>query len=262
MVFPWWRKQNKRIEPQFVLPTFGLQQKLVVAFTVLILGLIISLMYVVESHFRSAIVAQVEKRGIMIAEQLAAVSLNALMEQAWTPLDQDVKQVSRDPDVLYAIILKDDGRVAAHSEKPALRDQPLPSNPVNQNTIETRETLVQYVPRTAEMPSDAYDVAAPVFYQGNKWGTKGKKWGTARVALSLQDMHDDIRNTRLWIVVVGGIGGVLSLVAVAWLAGRMAAPIQDLTEGTQAIARGELEHVIPVRTRDEIAVLARNFNHI
>jgi two-component system sensor histidine kinase AtoS len=106
------------------------------------------------------------------------------------------------------------------------------------------------------MVSDAYDVAAPIL------APDGQKWGTVRVGLSLQRMHVEIHKTHLWIILVGGIGGALSLLAVAWLARRIAAPIQDLTEGTQAIARGDLQHVIPVRTRDEIAVLARHFNHM
>jgi two-component system sensor histidine kinase AtoS len=106
------------------------------------------------------------------------------------------------------------------------------------------------------MPSDAYDIAAPIL------SPDGQKWGTVRVGLSLQNMHAEIRKTHLWIALVGGIGGVLSLSAVTWLAGRIAAPIQELTEGTQAMARGDLEHVIPVRTRDEIAVLARHLNHM
>ena len=235
---------------------FGLQRKLIIAFTVLVLGLIFSLLFVVESRYRTSIVAQVEKRGIAIAKHLAAVSHDALMTYHWTALAQVVKHVSRDADVLHAIILQRDGKVAAHSGNQGLQGEFLPLGAVNQNAVETMETLVQYVPRGPGIPSDHYDVAAPILTPD------GQKWGTVRVALSLHDMHVEIRKTRLWIALVGGIGGMLSLLAVTWLAARIVSPIRDLTQGTQAIARGELEHVIPVHTRDEIAVLARNFNHM
>ncbi|ETX02085.1 MAG: hypothetical protein ETSY1_04885 [Candidatus Entotheonella factor] len=238
------------------MPTFGLQRKLSFAFTVLVLGLILSHLIVFENRYRNSIVAQVEKRGTTIAEHLAAVSRNSLTTYNWTALSQDVNNVSSDSDVLYAIILQHDNKVAAHSERPDLRGEFLPSDPVHQKAIETDVTLTQYVPRGPDVPSDYYDVAAPIFVADKL------KWGTVRVGLSLQDMHKEIRTTRREIFLVGGLGGLLSLLAVAWLAGRIAAPIQDLTEGTQAIARGELQHVIPVRTRDEIAVLARNFNHM
>jgi PAS domain S-box-containing protein len=235
---------------------FGLQRKLLVAFTVLVLGLIISLLVVIESRYRASLVAQVEKRGATIARHLAAVSRNSLMTYNWTALVQDAKNMSHDSDVLYAIILQHDGQVVAHSERPDLQHSSLPLEPLNQRALESLTILTQYVPMGPEMVSDAYDVAAPIL------APDGQKWGTVRVGLSLQSMHAEIRKTHLWILLVGGIGGALSLLAVAWLAGRIAAPIQDLTEGTQAIARGDLQHVIPVRTRDEIAVLARHFNHM
>lgn len=256
MVFPRRRNQNRRAERQFALPALGLKRKLSFAFAVLVLGLLISLLLVIENRYRTSIEAQVEKRGTTIAEHLAAVSRNSLMTYNWTALAQDVKNVSRDADVLYAIILQLDGKLAAHSEHSAVRGEFLPPDPVNQKAIESHRTLTQYVPRGLGGPGDYYDVASPIFAPDEQ------KWGTVRVGLSLQDMRAEIRTTRLWIVLVGGIGGVLSLLAVTWLAGRIAAPIQDLTEGTQAIARGELQHVIPVRTQDEIAVLARNFNHM
>jgi PAS domain S-box-containing protein len=256
MIFPGRREQSKGMEPPFALPVFGLQRKLLVAFTILVLGLIISLLCVVESRYHTSIVAQVKKRGTTIAEQLAAVSQNSLITYTWTALAQDVKNVSRDADVLYAMILQRDGKVAAHSERPDLQHKFLPPDPVGQSAIASVTTLTQYVPRGPERLRDYYDVAAPIF------ASDGQKWGTVRVGLSLQGMRAEIRKTRLWIFLVGGIGGAISLSAVAWLAGRIAAPIQDLTEGTQAIARGDLQHVIPVRTRDEIAVLARHFNHM
>ena len=250
------QEKNQQIELQFSLPTFGLQRKLLVTFTLLVLGLITSLLGVVEFRYRATIVEQVQKRGITIAKHLAAVSRNSLMMYTWTALTQNVKSVSHDADVLYAIILQRDGQIAAHSKYPDLQYQYLPSEPLNQNAIASLSTLTQYVPMGPNMPSDAYDVAAPIL------APDGQKWGTVRVGLSLQNMHAEIRKTHLWIALVGGIGGALSLLAVTWLARRIAAPLQDLTEGTQAMARGDLEYVIPVRTRDEIAVLARHLNRM
>ncbi len=147
------RAQNKRIEPQFSLPTFGVQQKLGVAFTVLVLGLIITLLYIVESRYRTSIVAQVEKRGATIADQLAAVSRNALMTYDWIALIQDVNNVSRDPDVLYALILQRDGEPVAESKDPSFLGNPLLPEHVSQKAIETLETLVQYIPKGVNVPS-------------------------------------------------------------------------------------------------------------
>jgi hypothetical protein len=62
MDFPRRRKQTRGVVPQDAFPMFGLQRKLLVAFTVLVLGLIISLLVVIESRYRASIEAQVERR--------------------------------------------------------------------------------------------------------------------------------------------------------------------------------------------------------
>lgn len=92
MVFPRRRNQNRRAERQFALPALGLKRKLSFAFAVLVLGLLISLLLVIENRYRTSIEAQVEKRGTTIAEHLAAVSRNSLMTYNWTALAQDVKK--------------------------------------------------------------------------------------------------------------------------------------------------------------------------
>jgi len=52
------------------------------------------------------------------------------------------------------------------------------------------------------------------------------------------------------------------MVVAAFLARRIVAPLRVLTEGTVAVARGDLTHTIAVQTHDELAVLADNFNHM
>ena len=102
-----------------------------------------------------------------------------------------------------------------------------------------------------------YDIAVPVFIQESL-----EKWGTVRVGLSLHDMHMEIRQTRLHVLLLGILGVILGAVAAAFLTQRISAPMRALAEGAMAVARGELQHTIPVRTQDEIGVLATNFNHM
>jgi two-component system sensor histidine kinase AtoS len=75
-------------------------------------------------------------------------------------------------------------------------------------------------------------------------------------------MRTEIRRTRIQVLLLGVLGVALSTLAAAFLARRISAPIQALTEGTMAVARGEDLPPIDVHTRDEIAVLAANFNHM
>jgi two-component system sensor histidine kinase AtoS len=234
---------------------FNLRQKFLLAFLSLVLGLVSGLLLIIESRQRASIVEQMEKRGEAIATHLAAVSTRSLLTYNFIALEQDVEKVSRDPDILYAIVLDREGRVAAysgHDEKQGL----VLHDTVSQRAVQALTPLIQYVPGKGP-EGKHYDIAVPVFVQGSP-----EKWGTVRVGLSLHDMQLEIQRTRLHVLVLGALGVILGTAAAAFLTHRIAAPLHDLTAGTMAVARGDLQHTIPVRTRDEIGVLAANFNHM
>ena len=109
------------------------------------------------------------------------------------------RQTAQARDVLYAIILDRDGRVAAysgHSEKQGLV---LP-DPVSQQAVQARATLIQRVPQTRRT-AEHYDIAVPVFVPGSP-----EKWGTVRVGLSLHEMQMEIAQTRWRVLSLGIVG--------------------------------------------------------
>jgi two-component system sensor histidine kinase AtoS len=233
----------------------SLRQKFLLAFLSLVFALVMGLLLITESRQRTSIIHQMEKRGEAIATHLAAVSTRSLLTYNFVALEQDVEKISRDRDILYAIVLDRDGRVAAysgHDEKQGivLHDR------VSQQAAQTLTPLIQYVPGKGQHGAH-YDIAVPVFIQESL-----EKWGTVRVGLSLDDMHMEIRQTRLHVLVLGILGVILGAVAAAFLTQRISAPMRALAEGAMAVARGELQHTIPVRTQDEIGILATNFNHM
>jgi two-component system sensor histidine kinase AtoS len=235
--------------------SFGLRQKFLLAFLGLVLGLVLGLLLLVENRQRASIVHQMEKRGLVVATHLAAVSAKSLLTYNFIALEQDVENLSRDPDLLYAIVLDRDGRVAAYSGHDEKQGLVLP-DAVSQRAAGTLRPLVQRVPSAASVP-EHYDIAVPVFIQGQT-----EKWGTVRVGLSLGDMWTEIRRTRHQVLLLGVAGVLIGSVVAAWLARRIAAPIRTLTAGTLEVARGNLHHTIAVRSGDEIAVLATNFNQM
>ncbi len=56
--------------------------------------------------------------------------------------------------------------------------------------------------------------------------------------------------------------GVLTLFCGLFLWRTVNIPVQRLTEGTIAVMNGNLDHTIDVRTKDEIGVLSKSFNHM
>jgi sensor histidine kinase YesM len=81
--------------------------------------------------------------------------------------------------------------------------------------------------------------------------------GTARYAESVARAED---NRRLAIVGLAA-AGVLALIFAALFAQSIAAPVRRLAEAADRMASGDLEvEPVEVGTRDEVAVLARDFN--
>src|SRR5262245_30269998 len=223
---------------------FSLRLKLFLALIGLVIILTLCLLLIVESRQRASIVHQMEKRGETIATNLASVSTKSLLTYNFVTLEQDAAQTAQG-DVLYAIIHDRDGRVAAysgHSEKQGLV---LP-DPVSQQAVQATATLIQHVPHTRGT-AEHYDIAVPVFVPGSS-----EKWGTVRVGLSLHEMQTEIAQTRWRVLSLGIVGVAMSIVVAAFLAQRIVAPLRGLTEGTVAVARGDLTHTITVQTHDEL----------
>src|SRR5437016_10155958 len=87
--------------------------------TLLVIALVMAAVLVVVDHRqRAAIIEEVQRRGEVIARNLAAISYGPLLLYNYTALEQNVARVAGEADVVYTLVLDADGRVAAHSSHP------------------------------------------------------------------------------------------------------------------------------------------------
>jgi two-component system sensor histidine kinase AtoS len=235
-----------------------LRTKLACWVVCLLVFLTATVMVVVEYRERKAIEAQVRKRGLTIARNLAAVSSNALLSYNYILLEQHVGRLAHEEDVVYVIILDRDGRVAAHSLHSELQGQRL-TDPISRKALETSEPLIQAGVNAGngQTLGNILDVAIPVFPTDEPG-----KWGTVRVGISLQGMYGEIQRTRLTIVVFGLAATLVGCVAALILSRRITSPLEKLRAGALAVAGGDLGHRIDVRSADEIGELATTFNRM
>src|SRR4030042_1910701 len=75
-------------------------------------------------------------------------------------------------------------------------------------------------------------------------------------------MHSEIFRTRLTLLLLGLFAIALGILGSIFFARRITQPISKLVGTTIAAAKGDLEQVIDIHTRDEIEELGRNFNHM
>ncbi|HEY7521794.1 MAG TPA: ATP-binding protein [Methylomirabilota bacterium] len=220
--------------------------------TVLVVSTVMAgLIVMVERHQTTAIIEETERRGEVLARNLAAMSYGPLLLYNYTALEQSVARVAGEADVVYAVVLDAEGKVAAHSRN-AARVGELLSGDVDHAAARTLEPLRQ---DTVDRRRPAYDFAVPVL-------VNDQKWGTVRVGLSKARMQARISRTRSELALLMLVTTLVAAAAAALVARRISRPVQQLADGAVAISRGDLNQRIEPASDDEIGRLAAAFNHM
>jgi len=232
-----------------------LQTRLILYSTLVILLVMALTIILVEKRQTETIQEEAQKRGVTMARHLAAVSTNALLTYNYVVLVQNAKRVAIEEDVLYVIIHDKEDKVAAYSQHDEKQGMIL-TDEVSQKATRARAPLIQPI-LYGEKEVTVLDISIPVYIKESP-----EKWGTIRIGLSLEGMSGQILKTRLNLLVLGIFAIVLGILGSVFFARRITRPISGLVETTIAAAKGDLEQVIDIRTRDEIEELGKNFNHM
>jgi two-component system sensor histidine kinase AtoS len=196
---------------------------------------------------------QLEKRGLSMAQSLAAASMEDFLTYNYMALERSANQAARDPDVSRVIFHDKEGRVAGFSGRPDLQNTFL-DDKISQTALSSVKPIIQEISlKTDETP--AMDIALPLFPAGFEG-----RWGTIRVCLSLVPMLKQINQIRWIILAIGLFAIVAGIMMSLWTARRITRPLGTLMQNTQEAAKGNLNHNIQIQTRDEVEVLASNFS--
>ncbi len=208
---------------------------------------------------------ELENKALLLAHSVATTAPEDILQSDYWSLYKSLKNMTSqvpkgmaDTHILTGMILDPNGIVLAHLDP---NNNPLGKPPVHSSNNETR------------LFAAARDVRSPTILKsgiGKNGFLEGvapiysdeKLLGVVRVRLSYRELHLKAQRSALII-----IGLTLALVALGSLLGaaisrRITKPLTAMTEGMEAVGRGELFNIepIPVSNDDELGILATAFN--
>lgn len=232
----------------------GLRRRFL-SYMILLIVILMSVVFiVVEKNSRAVILSEGKKRGLSNAMYLAALSTAPLLMYDYTKLEQNVDEVAKEPDVVYALILDKNGSVIAHSERDDLIGRVV-DDPLSRKAVASSTQLIQEFshPETGE---EIWDIAYSIFQQ------QDVKWGMVRIGFSTKILRAEIARNRRDLIILSLIAILFAGLAATLLAEKISGPIRKLSNGALSISRGDLNQEISIHTGDEIEELSKTFNRM
>ncbi|WP_348263024.1 ATP-binding protein [Telmatobacter sp. DSM 110680] len=90
----------------------------------------------------------------------------------------------------------------------------------------------------------------------------GEVLAVLTVAISRGGLVAEQQQIRAIAYGVASGGILLAIIFSLWIAARVSRPVEELARAAEEVASGSWDTQVPVRGRDEVAVLARSFNHM
>jgi adenylate cyclase len=199
---------------------------------------------------QDGLVTEMTKRGLTIAQNLAASAKQPLLTNDELTLHVLVTDAMKDPDVAYVVIADQDGKILSHSDLALIGGQV--ERPAGAPALGDQMQVYTY--RTPAL-DPIIDFAVPLVYSQVFVGALYLGFSQKSIQAALASA----RNRTLLITVVMVLAGIGGAVGLATLLSR---PIFRLVAGTRAIATGNFNVSVAVSSRDEIGVLTESFNQM
>ncbi len=234
----------------------GLKIKFILITTIAIVVLMGIIGFMAVQREKAILYTEAEREGKLLGETLAIPIVNdliyerlGLVEEGGL-LDNYILEIfnRRDLDLLYIMILDDDGKVLSHNN--ITEYGKVYSDSVTVKALKAHDTIMQTFMADGH---NVMDFGVPL-------SIGKKRWGTLKFAVSLEKIERDVLSTVWMVVIITLIVIASGFVLILLLSRRFISPIINLAN-TMERARGDLlDLTVEVRGHDELAVLAERFN--
>ncbi len=156
----------------------------------------------------------------------------------------------------FVVLVDGAGKVRAHGAEPSLKGSRwLLRLPVRLPWVQTQQvTLSREMHSTQAQKTGQADYVAKASLARSAWWV---------AVVSPAETHESaVREMMGIMLLLGGIGVMLSAISIGYVATRISRPLARLGEAAERIAQGKLEVEVSVEGRGEIGLLVRAFNHM
>jgi len=214
--------------------------------------LVIAMAWTVTRISEETIRSDLMQRGLSVSRVVALSSRYSILSEDRLALDSlaaETKNSSQD--IEYVAIRDMSDTILAHSII-AERGKSFTFPEVVQRMGSLSETQVDDVFRWGR---EMIEFTTPIFFTGKRVGTVSLGISKNSLAAAERDIRESVAITALVFL-------VLALLGTLMLSSFITTPVQKLSAGVNELAGGGEFHPIPVRGKDELAELTRNFNRM
>ena len=214
----------------------SLKLKLTFLFSFLLLLISTSIYIYFPAKRENDSVKEIEKKTQVIGLMTAYSISPAIVFDDKTAIEESFVSARQNKELLYLIVVKDDGQIF---------------NSYNLN----KAIGVHYKKIYVDFDLSVVKKEIPIYHQS-------KYIGSLFIGLSLDDVKNEILETRITIGIISIVVFLLGLFAVMGISTYLTKPLDNFIGTIKEIGSGDLDKRVIVSSQDEIGLLANSFNEM
>jgi PAS domain S-box-containing protein len=223
-------------------------------FSCIVIGIVLMMgvvsTFLIQTRLASALHAEHQERGMTIARDLAANSINSLLTHNRFKLHQMLSNIqSNELDVEYIFVLDSKKNIFVHT----FGEEGFPAVLLDNNLLQPGADIANSLLMLEEDGRIINDFAIPVMN-----GMAGEIHLGLNELVILQKIKKIIQELVGIIIFVS----LLGIVAAFFFVRIISAPLKSLTSASEKVGRGELIHNLQITGHDEIGQLTVTFNQM
>jgi len=223
---------------------------------VITIGISTVLSYVTINKEKKHLATQMIDKAKITLENITNVAREGILSNDELLLVSVIAKTMENKDIKYTIILDNNNRVIAHSD--IKQKGRLLNDEVTLKASKADHIVIEPAFNPDNL-AKLYDFASPVFFANKRIGTVRLGYSTESIFKALEESRKDSIYSTIIVTIITIIIGIISAVLMATLTIK---PIKILAKGAYIIGSGNLNYKIHVKAKDEIGILADEFNRM